>query len=69
MGKKLRLEDLKIQSFVTHLGDNEKDRVLGGGAENTGTNCDTLADCTVESYCVTRIRTDAQIACACDDTC
>ncbi len=69
MGKKLRLENLKIQSFVTHLGDKEKDRVLGGGAEITGTICDTLADCTVESYCVTRIKTDAQVACACDDTC
>jgi len=69
MGKKLRLESLKIQSFITHLGNNEKDRILGGQVENTGTGCDTLADCTVVSYCVTRIRTNAQVACACDDTC
>ncbi len=67
MGKKLRLESLKIQSYVTHLGDNQKDRVLGGGeVEETGTICITKVYCTVEQYCATRIYTNAQEACACN---
>ena len=30
MGEKLKLGDLKIQSFITNLDSNEKNKVKGG---------------------------------------
>ena len=67
MAKKLKLQDLKIQSFVTNLDGNDKDNVKGGGPRTDGctVNCtDTCVTCP----CQTCIFTNIYVACACNDT-
>jgi len=57
MGKKLKLEDLKIQSFVTNLEDNVEVNVKGGGnasQELSACTCRiTVCSCETNCTCVT----------------
>jgi len=68
MAKKLTLEDLKVQSFVTTVNAEEADRLVGGtqadgtcdtrtrpcGCTNASNCCDTTAGCsTNDQYCDT----------------
>ncbi len=50
MSKKLNLKDLKIQSFVTNLED-EQEAKLKGGLPNTCVTCD-LWDCSGSRYVI-----------------
>lgn len=50
MPKKLKLSDLKVQSFVTSLENDEKNKVKGG---LTSPNCETDDTCTCNTYCGT----------------
>lgn len=46
MGKKLKLMDLKVQSFVTSLNSHEKNMVKGGdGPQISGEECDPTYVC------------------------
>jgi hypothetical protein len=57
MGKKLKLklEDLKVQSFVTGLGHEEKDKIKGGNTSPTECdgrlNYNTCGSCTYPCDC------------------
>jgi hypothetical protein len=53
---RLKLEDLKIQSFVTTLSDAERQKIKGGAPiiSNNGDPCDTYPACppfTIRSEC------------------
>jgi hypothetical protein len=53
--KKLKIQDLKVQSFVTALDNHDKQTVMGGNQTN-GAVCDTkVAGCqnTVAAICNT----------------
>lgn len=50
MAKKLDLKDLKVQSFVTSLKDEEK-VAIKGGLPNTCITCD-LWDCSGSRYVI-----------------
>lgn len=72
MPKKLKLSDLKIQSFVTSLENGEKKKVKGGGtilltncAEDTCLECETTPSCVCDTYfsCISDCGT-----CTCEDT-
>jgi hypothetical protein len=62
--KKLQLKALKVQSFVTELGD-DADKVKGGVTPNTGCFIGTCYDCSV-GVCPTD-----QLSCngTCDQSC
>ena len=64
MGKKMNLSPIKITSFVTSLGTDEKDKVKGGTSGYIGDTC--LSDGTI---CETKCPAET---CPCDpgtDTC
>jgi 2-C-methyl-D-erythritol 4-phosphate cytidylyltransferase len=54
MGKKLELKELKIQSFVTTLEKNEKDKVNGGATfQQSVCYCQTDTCFTQCTVCIT----------------
>jgi hypothetical protein len=68
MAKKLTLEDLKVQSFVTALTDAESRLIVGGVSTPDG--CITLVGCPTRTYrsqcCEPSNLTDA--GCGCSST-
>jgi expansin (peptidoglycan-binding protein) len=67
MAKKLKLENFKIQSFITELDPHQENKLKGGVKDTMAipTNC-VYATC----YCptaVTCIYTNDLYACACND--
>ena len=57
MAKKLKLNDLKVQSFVTSLTYSEKDKLKGGGntmicTEGHQTLCETFCDVSEYIECI-----------------
>jgi hypothetical protein len=67
MAKKLKLENLQVQSFITELDSHQKNKLKGGVTDTQliPTNC-VYATCYCQTI-VSCIRTNAQYACACDD--
>lgn len=77
MPKKLKLSDLKVQSFVTSLENDEKKKVQGGAtlpisncAEDTCLECETnySCDCPTNYTCYTNCGTCGSCA-PCSGTC
>jgi len=76
MPKKLKLSNIKVQSFVTSLGDDAKNKVKGG-APTYEPDCTqvTCMDCTdtCESLCLTQCATcytcTCDTSCGCSNTC
>ncbi len=68
MGKNLKLEDLKIQSFVTNLEDKAEVNVKGGGpASQNLTACTCRYTwCTCETFCTCCTCGTGQIDCICE---
>ena len=51
MAKKLSLDDLKVQSFVTTLNADEADQLVGGTAGNGCDTSETVCFCTKTHAC------------------
>lgn len=62
MPKKLKLSDLKVQSFVTNLEDNQKKLILAGAEETNNPEicsqdicptlgCTNITNCTCHTEC------------------
>jgi len=63
MPKKMNLQEIKIQSFVTALDTGEKGEVKGGMSLPVG--CDTDFMCTEYTNCMTVMGQSDNYACPC----
>lgn len=64
MGKKLKLQDLKVQSLVTSLNKDEVTRVKGGALWTEGTSQITIeGQATCNWLCMSDICTQRWICC------
>ena len=54
---KLKLDDIKVESFVTSLDDREKNGLVGASTLPTGcykTDCTCGINCPVSQYCASQ---------------
>jgi hypothetical protein len=53
MKKKLNINELRIQSFVTGLSAEEKRKLMGGSGEDASRQTHTVVVCTCITQCIT----------------